>query len=133
MAIVKDLQAQIDELRAELARRGIAMPAELAERPEDRADYLAFGSPEHAAFLGLVEVDDVDKAEADGYILHTSAETGKTYRLEDEMGASIHYPGIDPEKAAKGLLRQKVSSFESGSPPVPKDAPSMWEPVDYVA
>jgi hypothetical protein len=132
MAKEKNLQAQIDELRALLAKMGISPPVELATRPEDRADYIAFGSPEHAAFLGLIEVEDVEKAEADGYILHTSAETGKTYRLADELNATVHYPGIDPEKAAKGLLRQKVSSFESGPPEVPTDAPSMWVPRDYV-
>lgn len=130
MAKKDDLQAQIDDLRAMLASLGISLPVEMATRPEDRADYIGFGTPEHAAFLGLVEVEDVDKAKADGYILHTSAETDRTYRLADEMGATIHYPGVDPEKAAKGLLRQKVSSFESGPPEVPADAPPPWVPVD---
>jgi hypothetical protein len=132
MAKEKNLQAQIDELRALLAKLGISPPVELATRPEDRADYIAFGSPEHAAFLGLIEVEDVEKAKADGYILHTSAETGRTYRLADELSATVHYPGMDLEKAAKGVLRQKVSSFESGPPKVPDDAPPIWEPKDYV-
>ena len=132
MAKDKSLQAQIDELRAQMARLGISLPVEPAMRPEDRADYIAFGSPEHAMFLGLIEVEDVEKAKADGYVLHTSAETGKTYRLADELGATVHYPGMDLEKAAKGVLRQKVSSFESGPPEVPADAPTMWVPSDYV-
>jgi hypothetical protein len=133
MAKEKDLQTQLDELRAMLAGLGISAPIELATRPEDRADYIAHGSPEHATFLGLIEVEDVGKAEADGYILHTSADTRTTYRLADEMSSSIHYPGVDPEKAAKALLRQKVSSFESGPPEAPADAPTMWVPVDYVS
>ena len=130
MAKAKDLQAQIDELRAQLASVGISMPKELAERPEDRADYIAHGSPQHAAFLGLVEVEDVDRAKADGHIVHVSPKTGTAYRLEDQVTPYMHYP--DPMQVAKLVLQQKISSFESGPPPVPKDAPPIWQPVEYV-
>ena len=130
MAKDKSLQAQIDELRAQMARLGISLPVEPAMRPEDRADYIAFGSPEHAMFLGLIEVEDVEKAKADGHIVHTSAQTGNSYRLEDQLTPFMHYP--DPMQVAKLVLRQKVSSFESGPPEVPADAPAMWVPSDHV-
>ena len=130
MATTKELQAQIDALTKRLAQMGITLPAETAERPEDRADYIEFGSPEHAAFLGLIEVEDVDKADADGHIVHTSPKTGRVYRLEDQVTPFMHYP--DPLQVAQLVLQQKVSSFESGPPQVPEDAPPMWQPVDYV-
>ncbi len=130
MATTKQLQAQLDALTQRLAQLGITLPIEEATRPEDRADYIAFGSPEHAAFLGLVEVEDAAKAEADGHIVHTSAETGKAYRLEDQVTPFMHYP--DPLQVARLVLQQKVSAFESGPPQVPKDAPPIWEPIDFV-
>jgi hypothetical protein len=131
MATNKQLQAEIEGLRQLLAQHGITDVIRPVTDPTERADYIAFGSPEHAAFLGLVEIEDVDKAEADGHITYTSPKTGTAYRLEDQVTPFMHYP--DPMQVAKLVLQQKVSSFESGPPQVPKDAPPMWEPVDYVA
>jgi hypothetical protein len=78
----------------------------------------------------LIEVEDVDKAEADGHIVHTSPKTGTVYCLEDQVTPFMHYP--DPMQVARLVLQQKVSEFEAGLPPVPEGAPSMWQPVDYV-
>lgn len=130
MATNKQLQAELEELRKLLAQHGITDVIQPATDPMERADYIAFGSPEHAAFLGLVKVGDVDKAEADGHIVHASPKTGTVYRLEDQVTPFMHYP--DPMQVAKLVLQQKVSSFESGPPQVPEDAPPMWKPRDYV-
>lgn len=130
MATNKQLQAQIEELRRVLAQHGITDVVQPALDPAERADYIAFGSPEHAAFLGLVEVEDVDKAEADGRIVHTSPRTGKNYRLEDQVTPFMHYP--DPMQVARLVLQQKVSSFEAPPPEPPPDAPDIWRPVDFV-
>lgn len=79
--------------------------------------------------MGLVPLakDAIERAKADKYVIYTSQKG--TYRLEDEIGAAHLLPGTDPEKAALFVLRQKVSSFESGKPQVPANAPAMFRPV----
>ena len=131
MATVRELEKQVEALRAALARAGIRPPAEPAQRPEDRADYIAPGSAEHKTFLGLVEVDDVDKAREAGYTVYTSA-SGTHWRLEDETRPLSLYPGMDPDKAILAVLRQSVSEWESGPLPdkVLQNAPPMWQPGD---
>jgi len=125
MATTKELETRIRQLEAVLANMGLA--AERAsELPEDRPDYIAPGSPEHAAFIGLVQIDD--PAEADGRVVFTSRQTGSMYCLEDELGILRYYPGVDPEKAALTVLRQKVGAFESGPAVIPENAPPMWTP-----
>ena len=127
MATVNELQAQIDALTKLLAQRGIVAPAPAATRPELRADYIPFGSPQHAAFLGLVEMKK-DDPNAGDFILYTSPRTGKTYRLEDQVTPFMTFP--DPKQIATLVLRQKVSVLEGGPPAVPDDAPPMWRPAD---
>ena len=118
------LEQRIEELEQTLRSFGMtAAPPDAAERPEDRADYIAFGSPEHAAFLGLIEVGETD---VDGRITHTSSNTGTTYCLEDEVTPFMTFP--DPLQIARLVLRQKVSEFEAGPPTVPANAPPMWRP-----
>lgn len=126
MASTKDLEAQVQRLTDTLERLGIRMPAEVAIRPEDRADYIAFGSPEHAAFLGLVELESED--EAAGRITYRSPRTEKLYCLEDEVTPFMHHP--DPKQVAGLVLRQKVNELEAGAPEAPADAPPLWVPVD---
>ena len=132
MATVRELEQQVKALQAALERAGIRSPAEPAQRPEDRADYIAHGSPEHAQFLGLVVVKDQKAIEAQGYTVYTSPSTGKLWRLEDETHPLSQYPGMDPDKAILAVLRQKVSSLESGPTPEEtiRQAPPMWRPVD---
>jgi hypothetical protein len=130
MATVRELEKQVKALQSALERAGIRSPVEPAQRPEDRADYIAPGSPEHAIFLGLVEVKDVEQAEAGGYTVYTSPSTSVVWRLEDETRPLSLYPGMDPEKAIRAVLRQKVSAFESGKPEIPDYAPPMWVPID---
>ena len=125
MATNRELEQRIKQLEAVLAQVGLA--AEQASTlPEDRADYIAHGSPEHAAFIGLILIDDPE--EADGRNVYTSRTTNQMYVLEDEIGILRYYPGIDPDKAANVVLRQKVSAFEAGVPPIPDRAPDMWRP-----
>jgi hypothetical protein len=126
MAKIDELTTQVEELKALLAQHGIRQSAATTVRPEDRPDYIAHGSDKHAAFLGLAKVEPGD----DAYHLteFTSPRTGITYRLEDEMGAVRHYPHIDPEKAIKLVLQQKVNELEI-TPEVPADAPPMFRPA----
>ena len=126
MATVKELEAKVEQLEAFLAQLGLAVQ-QSSDLPEERPDYIAHGSPAHAAFIGLVPLDD--PADADGRVTYTSRETGRVYCLEDELGILRYYPGIDPEKAALVVPRQKVGAFEGGVPPVPENAPSLWTPT----
>ena len=132
MATIKQMQAQIDKLQSQVAEllgmRGQPTP-ELD--PTERPDYIAHGSPEHATFLGLIIVaeDEIAEAEADRCVLYKSRKTNTVYRLLDEITILRHYPSIDPDKAARVVLRQKVGELESGPPEVPENAPSMWQPA----
>jgi hypothetical protein len=125
VATVKDLEREIAELKAAMSASGIRTATASAE-PGMAKDYVAYGSAEHAALLGLVEMKEGDDASL--YITFTSPVTGKTYRLEDEITPFLRYP--DPGQMAKLVLRQKVSSFESGEVRIPEDTPSMWSPRD---
>lgn len=130
MATSKDLEARIRQLEAVIASVGLAVER-TSELPEDRPDYIAHGSPEHAGFIGLVLIDDPE--DADGRTVYTSRETNQMYCLEDEIGVLRYYPGIDPDKAVMVVLRQKVSAFEAGVPPIPDKAPTMWTPEPFDA
>ena len=123
---IDELTAQVEELRAVLKKHGIETAQYRALPPTERPDYIPHGSAEHAAFLGLVEVTDDDKTVS--LTQYTSPRTNRTFRLEDEMGAIRHYPGIDPEKAALLVLQQKVNELED-VPEVPADAPPMFRPA----
>ena len=129
MATVRQLEKQLADLMELLERNGIYLPDRSAREPRERADYIEHGSPKHAAFMGLVPLakDEIEQAQASGYVTY-EGEKG-TYRLEDEIGAAHLVPGTDPEKASLFVLRQKVSSFESGPPQVPANAPAMFRPV----
>lgn len=125
MATTKQLQAQLDEMRQLLAAYGIRAPATGADGPGKRPDHITFGSPEHAVSLGLVILGEGEEAE--GRMTYASRETGRVYCLEDEVTAFMHFP--DPKQVAKLTLRQKVAEFEAGSPPVPANAPPLWQPA----
>jgi len=127
MSKLDELQAQVEALQNLLAEHGLVPPAQLDET--GGADYIEFGSPEHATHLGVIEVEAAgDDEAARDFITFTSPTTGTTYRLEDEITNYMQYP--NPEKAARLVLRQKVSSLESGPPRVPLGAPPLWRPVD---
>ena len=123
MANVKELEAQLRQLQTMLEAHGIRAPVPPAEKPTDRADYVEFGSDEHAAFLGLVPAEQGDE----DHITHTSPRTKKTYCLEDEVTQFMHYP--DPKQVAGLVLQQKVNVLES-TPEVSDTAPPMWRPLD---
>lgn len=124
MSKITELQNEVNALKGLLAQAGIFQP--VRQESSHAPDYIAHGSTEHAAFLGLAEVEDVAQAERDGYTVYTSPRTGKAWRLEDEIGVMRFYPGVDPNKAIILVLRQKVNVIESGPPPAPKDAPTMF-------
>jgi hypothetical protein len=127
MANVKELEAQVRELRAAMEAAGIRPPAGVAEEGP-RPDYVAFGSDQHAALLGLVEVADGE--DASDFVTYTSPASGRTFRLADEYEPARTFPAMDPAKSARMILKQKVGSLESGEPPIPAHAPAMWEPRD---
>ena len=116
-------------LQRTLEANGIRAPLPPVQRGEDRADYIAFGSDAHAAFLGLVEV--TDEAQAGDFLSYKSEKSGKVWRLEDEVTPFMTFP--DPRQVAALVLRQKVSTLEAGPPPVPASAPPMWQPADEPA
>lgn len=126
--IVAALQAQVTMLQRTLEANGIRPPLPPAQRGVDRADYIAFGSDLHAAFLGLIEVQE---GEAGDFLTYKSEKSGKLYRLEDEVTPFMTFP--DPRQVAALVLRQKVSELEAGPPPIPADAPPMWRPADEPA
>lgn len=126
MAKIDELAAQVERFQQLLAQHGIHEPLVTVVTPEDRPDYIAHGSPEHARFLGLVEVTKDDQTANLGTF--TSTRTGKTYRLEAELDAVRHFPGVDPEKAVPLLLQQKVGVLDSVPQP-PEDAPPPFEPA----
>lgn len=125
----KELEQKVNELTQLLADHGIvADSASRPLQPEERSDYVPFGSDRYLIVLGLERVDDVAEAEKNKYVVYTSPETKKSYRLIDEMQAIQRYPSIDPEKAALVELRQKVSNFESGQPKPHAGAPARFIP-----
>ena len=105
---------------------GVPMAAEPID-PTKRPDYMEFGSPEHAIFLGLVPIESADEAEE--RTVYKSRKTERLYCLDDEIAAVRFFPGVDPDKAILLVLRQKVNTFESGPPQVPAHAPPMWTPT----
>jgi len=125
MATANQLEKQIQALTELLAAHGIRQPRASAALPEDRADYIPHGSEKHMIFLGLIQVEDVKKAEEEyGYIVYRSPKTGTTYRLEDQVTPYMTFP--NPMVVARLVLAQKVSSLESGPPQAPANAPSLW-------
>jgi len=122
MSKIDELTEKVEQLERILAQRGIKAPVVQAEHGPD---YIAHGSEKHAAFLGLVEVKEGDKTIT--LTTFASPRTGRIFRLEDELGAVANYPGIDPEKAMKLVLQQKVNELEI-APTVPADAPPPFEP-----
>ena len=134
MASVKELQTQIETLQAQLQAAGLLPRIRVAvDRPEDRPDYIPFGSDKHMTFLGLVQVTDPAKAKEIGYTVYTSPTTGDHYRLQDEIAPVNLYRGVDPDKAILLVLRQKVGQFEAGAPRIPEDAPPTFiDPRDGI-
>jgi len=133
MATNKELEKQIKQLQEQnkvMAGLLGLSPAPVSEDVTKRADYIEHGSNQHAIFLGLVEVteDQMEDAKTNDYILYESPNTGKTWRLEDEISPFMAFP--DPTKIARLFLRQKVSSLESGRPKVPDFAPPLIVPTN---
>lgn len=133
----KELQEQIDQLMDIVERLGGGkfLPQERQDRGPP-LDFIEHGSDKHVQFLGLIEVQEKDVKQAveeDHYVIYKSRATGRYFRLQDEIGLLRHYPGIDPEKAALVVLRQKIGSLESGKPRAPENAPSLWVPDRVMA
>ena len=117
---------EIQQLKDVLRAHGIVVDPEVEKSIENRADHVEHGSPGHAVFLGLVEVQGDGNGD---YQTFTGAQD-KTWRLDDELRGMKLYPGVDPEKATHAVLRQLVNELEAGVPPIPDTAPPMWRPRD---
>jgi len=126
MASTKELETKVEQLESILRQYGLLETPKTDVRPEERADYIEFGSPEHAQLLGLVIADG--DADTDERLTYKSQKTGTVYMLEDEVTPYMTFP--DPKQVAALVLRQKVSAFESGRPRPPDNAPSLWKPID---
>lgn len=122
MATNKELEARIERLSQLLVQYGIEEPTVVATLPSERGDYVEHGSPEHALFLGLVEVDE----ETNKRVTFTSPRTGRTFALEDEVNPFMQY--AEPRGVAERVLEQKVNVLEI-PPTVPTNAPPMWKPM----
>lgn len=129
MATNKELEQQIAELTALLMRHGIGpQPLEQgAIPPKERSDYIEFGSDGHLIYLGLARVDDIEVAEKNRLTVYTS-DSGKSYRLVDELGAARRNVPLVPAQGILLELREKVSSFESGPPKPFAGAPARFIP-----
>ena len=127
MATNRELEARVQQLEQMLAQFGIAAAPPPSDDPTARPDYIAFGSQEHATFLGLVLLDDgQEPPQGQTHIL--KGKDGQLYCLEDELGAMRFYPGLSLSEVAPVVLRQKINCLEGGPPSIPDNAPAMWTP-----
>ena len=116
MPINKELQQRIERLEELLAAQsGRPAPPSIV-KPEDRLDYIEFGSARHAEFLGLTEDSDSPVG----------------WRLTDPT----QYGAMARPEFLENILHQKVTELVSGKPPAPQSvdrglpnyAPPMWTP-----
>ena len=127
MATVRELEVQVRQLQEMLARAEITAQAPEITEPSDRPDYIGFGTPEHATFLGLVLLEDgQEPPQGQRHILKGTS--GQLYCLEDELGAMRFYPGLSLDEVVPVVLRQKINCHEAGVPAPPANAPDMWRP-----
>ena len=129
MASNKELEQRVAELENLLARRGIVAPPGRVDEGTESHNYVPFGSERHAVLLGILPVEDVEKAKEYEYYVYTSPTTGKSYRLEDQVTQFMHYP--DPAQVARLVLQQKINVFEAGPPPPPDGALPLWNPDEF--
>ena len=122
----KALEDRLQQVEALLRQAGLTAPPVQSDDPKDRPDYIGYGTPEHATFIGLILVTDPE--EADGRTVYTSRQTKQMYCLEDERVALTYCPGMSREDAVYTTLREKVGEFEAGEPPISERAPTMWTP-----
>ena len=132
MATNKQLEARIKQLEAMIEQAGFP-PVESAPSgdPRDRPDFIDWGSPEYAVFLGLVVLNEGEDAPMGQRHILPGKIPGNLYCLEDELGAMRFHPGLGLDEVVPVLLRQKIGTFESGAPQVPDSAPSMWTPTPW--
>lgn len=118
--IVRELQAQVDRLTGKTPVTDVDVP------PEERADYIAHGSEEHAAFLGLRKLDkDEIKAEQEKeHGLLAEGPDGEFYTLIDRtiFGVAVRHEFLE------AFLEQRVGQLRE--PEVHPQAPPMWRPTE---
>jgi hypothetical protein len=119
---VAELEAEVAELRDLVNRMAGRVPRTEDLDAEDRPDYIPHGSPEHAAFLGLREVDEGDEVAP-----KTEGPDGKHYTLSDKTAFGM---AVRPE-FLQAILEQRAG--ELTGPKVPDYAPPMWRPTEVPA
>ncbi len=93
----------------------------MAKTKPTNLDYIEHGSDGHAAFLGLVEAENGDEPQQDGWAL---------------ADVTMYGPAATPQYL-KQTLAQKVSELvtpppevQSDDPRLPNYAPTMWVPSE---
>ncbi len=84
----------------------------MATDPKARKDFVAHGSPEHAALLGLKKAAKDDELEYEGYTL---------------VDLTVYGPNAS-DKFLRAMLVQRVNELKS-KPAVPAHAPPLWVPA----
>ena len=113
------LQQQVAMLSNQL-NRVLGIP-QITDRGEIvQHDFVEFGSPEQAALLGLLSVDDPATL-LEGEPTYESPTSGKLYKLEDPITPFLN--SSNPRMVAEMTLRMKVHAFEAGAPTIPANAP----------
>jgi len=119
---VAELRQQVEELRDILARLTGQPQKEVSL--EERADYIAQGSDQHMAWLGLQKATEED--EADQNVM-----TYEGYKLLDVTAFGV----TAKEDYLLAVLRQKVHQLQQPIPMpqsadrnAPNYAPPMWQP-----
>jgi len=127
MTKIQELEERIAALTTRLAQAGITIePNQGAVDLTDRSDYIAHGSVEHEALLGLVRCQS-EKDEV-GRIVYESPKTGIRYMLEDEITPYLNFS--DPRQVALLTLRSKVSVIDAGPVKVPDWAEPLHMPIE---
>ena len=118
---IQGLQNEIAELK-KLVTTLVGAPSSTQQSAKTQTDFIGWGTPEHAGLLGIVPVED-EKDLLPGDISFRSPKTDNLYKLADPITPFMSFSR--PNTIALLVLRQKVSSFESGQPQVPEDAPPL--------
>ena len=120
-----DIENRLDSTRATRQRTATVRMKPDGPFQPGHPNYMPHGSDAHAIFLGLLEWETKEEAEENGYsVLIRSRKSNKLYSLADELSPFEHR--ADPEKAARQVLRGKISSLESGVPQPYPGAPARF-------
>ena len=112
--------AEMEQKFAALERKLASLTGHVSRQtPDVQADYIEFGSDQHASHIGLRKAKDTDTLELDGWT------------LED---FTIYGPNVSPDFLVLKLsqkvseLNAPVAETQSVDPRAPNFAPAMFDP-----